>query len=169
MPFLHGGRERGGIEVLTPKGTAPTPRIPDGIGIRGEATRSKQRRFKSAVVVDASTATAGLPGQVQAHVVSAVSLHEGGVAGFLTAPFVDLRAQTAQGVLGAEVAHVQPALRLRVFGDISGSDRRTSSAVLEIPQAASTAREHGPIRRPCHSAHPESAPPRQYRHLSRCR
>lgn len=118
----------------------------DGLGAPGALTvrsNNDQRRFKSAVVVDASTAAAGLPGQVQAHVVSAVSLHEGGVAGFLTAPFVDLRAQTAQGVLGAEVAHVQPALRLRVFGDISGSDRRTSSAVLDVDSRLTGVATHG--------------------------
>jgi hypothetical protein len=118
----------------------------DSLGNAGAVSvrrNNDQRRFKSAVVVDASTAAAGLPGQWQAHLVSAVSLHEGGVPGFLTAPFADLRAQTSQGVVGGELAHVQPELRVRVFGDVAGSDRQTSSALLDVTSRLTGVSTHG--------------------------
>jgi hypothetical protein len=118
----------------------------DGLGAPGALmvrSNNDQRRFKSAVVVDANTAAAGLPGQWQAHLVSAVSLHEGGVAGFLTTPFADLRARTAQGVVGGELAHVQPELRFRVFGDVAGSDRQTTSALLNVDSRLTGVATHG--------------------------
>ena len=84
------------------------------------------RRLKLASVVDGSRlAPSPLGGQLQTRLVGVLSLHEGGVPGFATAPFVDLRASTVQGVVGGEVAHVNHGLRVRLFGDVGGSDRRT--------------------------------------------
>ena len=85
-----------------------------------------QRRFNLATIVDGhGPAPSPLGGQLHSTLVGVLALHDGGVAGFATAPFVDLRASTMQGVVGGEIAHVDNGLRVRVFGDVGGSDRRT--------------------------------------------
>ena len=104
----------------------------DANGAHGLAlvrANNDQRRLKLAAIVDGTgPAPPPMGGQLQTKIVGVLSLHEGGVPGFATAPFADLRASTVQAVVGGEVAHVEHGLRLRVFGDVGGSDRRTSRA-----------------------------------------